>query len=99
MKPQEPGPLPSRATSSEPVVSVRSPEHLGIALQRFRKRRSWTQKQVGGRAGVKQGGVSSVESGAPGTRLETLFKLLAALDLELVVRRRGGDQASAGQEH
>lgn len=72
--------------SLEPVA--RNPSQLGSALLRFRKRVSWTQQQVGERSGIKQSIVSQVESGTLGTRLGTLFKLLAALDLELVVRNR-----------
>ncbi len=74
----------------EPVA--RNPLQLGAALLRFRKRVSRTQREAGERAGVKQAIVSQVESGTVGTRLGTLFKLLAALGLELVVRsrKRGG---------
>lgn len=69
-------------------LSVRTPEQLGSALLRFRKLVSWTQQEAGTQAAVKQAIVSRVETGAPGTSLGTLFKLLAGLDLELVVRRR-----------
>jgi HTH-type transcriptional regulator/antitoxin HipB len=70
----------------EPIV--RNSTQLGASLLRFRKWVSLTQKEVGERSGIKQSIVSQVESGIPGTRLGTLFKLLAALDLELVVRSR-----------
>ncbi|HCU25353.1 MAG TPA: transcriptional regulator [Deltaproteobacteria bacterium] len=70
------------------AVSARNPSQLGTALLRFRKLSLWTQQQSGDRAGVKQAMVSRVESGVSGTSLGTLFKLLAALDLELVVRKR-----------
>ena len=69
-------------------VTVRSPSQMGSALLRFRKLALWTQQQAGARAGIKQAMVSRVESGAPGTSLETLFRLLAGLDLELVLRKR-----------
>lgn len=72
--------------SLEPVI--RNPIQLGAALLRFRKRLSWTQRETGERSGIKQSMVSQVESGTQGTRLGTLFKLLAALDLELVLRKR-----------
>lgn len=76
---------------SSVVVVVRNVEHLGNALMRFRKLQALSQQVLGERAGIKQIGVSSVESGAAGTRLGTLFKLLAALDLELIIRRRRKD--------
>ncbi len=69
-------------------LSVRTPEQLGAALLRFRKLVSWTQQEAGAQSAVKQAMVSRVETGATGTSLGTLFKLLAGLDLELVVRRR-----------
>ncbi len=67
---------------------VRNPQQLGAALFRFRKQVGWTQQQTGERSGIKQPIVSQAESGASGTQLGTLFKLLAGLDLELVVRNR-----------
>jgi HTH-type transcriptional regulator/antitoxin HipB len=69
-------------------IAVRSAAQLGNALARIRKLEGSTQSHVGEQAGIKQGGVSSVERGADGSRVGTIFKLLAALDLELVIRRR-----------
>ena len=69
-------------------LTARNPDQLGNALLRYRKLEAWTQKKLGDRAGVKQGIISLVESGTHGTRLETLCKILAALDLEFMVRKR-----------
>lgn len=69
-------------------VTIRSPSQMGSALLRFRKLASWTQQEIGSSAGIKQAMVSQIEAGSPGTSLATLFKLLAALDLELVLRKR-----------
>lgn len=71
-----------------PSVLVRSPRQLGQALARMRRLRGATQVAAAKAAGMRQPTVSSVESGAPGTELATVFALLAALDLELVVRQR-----------
>ncbi|MBI2981980.1 MAG: helix-turn-helix domain-containing protein [Deltaproteobacteria bacterium] len=71
-----------------PLPAVRNPSQLGAALLRFRRQVFWTQQQTGERAGIKQSMVSQIESGTSGTRLGTLFKLMAGLDLELVVRTR-----------
>jgi len=70
----------------EPVV--RNSTQLGAALLRFRRQRAWTQQQTGEQSGIKQPLVSQIESGTPGTQLGSLFKLLAGLDLELVLRKR-----------
>ena len=79
-------PKKSKKQALEPVV--RNPTQLGAALFRFRKQVEWTQQQAGERADIKQSIVSQIESGASGTQLGTLFKLLAGLDLELVLRNR-----------
>lgn len=71
-----------------PETSIASPAALGQALQLARAAARLTQKQVGAKVGVDQSTISSVENGNPGTRLDTLFHLLAALDLELSVRPR-----------
>jgi HTH-type transcriptional regulator/antitoxin HipB len=81
---------PKRTQKEQPDLELvaREPGQIGNALHRFRKSADQTQSELSERAGVKQPIISQVELGAIGTRLETLFKILAALDLELVVRRR-----------
>jgi len=37
---------------------------------------------------LRQATISKLETGEPGTRLSTLFDVLTALDLELVIRPR-----------
>lgn len=71
-----------------PTVMARSPRQLGQALARLRGLRDTTQVAVAEAAGLRQSTVSSVESGTPGTELATVFAILAALDLELVVQQR-----------
>lgn len=65
---------------------IYSPESLGSAIKRRRKAQKLTQKGAGDAFHLDQTTVSSIEKGVPGTRLETLFRMLAALDLEMVVR-------------
>ena len=67
---------------------VYSPKSLGSALRRQRKLKKLNQREVGELYLLEQSTVSSVERGTPGTRLETLFRLLAALDLELLVQSK-----------
>jgi HTH-type transcriptional regulator / antitoxin HipB len=66
---------------------VTSPESLGAALRAFRKEKGLNQTEGGKPTGVDQATVSKIERGGP-ARLDTLFRLLAALDLELVVQKR-----------
>jgi len=67
---------------------VHSPQSLGAVLQRARKTKHLNQKEAGLPFNIEQSTVASLEKGAPGTRLETLFRMLAALDLEMVIRTR-----------
>ncbi len=67
---------------------VYSPKTLGIAIQRQRKAKKLNQQDAGKAFKLKQATVSSIESGALGTRIDTLFRLLAALDLEMIIRSK-----------
>ena len=68
-------------------IKVTSPESLGASLRALRKGKGLNQTEAGKPAGVNQVTVSSIERGIP-TRVDTLFRLLAALDLELVIQPR-----------
>ncbi|KTC65163.1 DNA-binding transcriptional regulator (plasmid) [Legionella adelaidensis] len=59
---------------------------LGTVIKRRRKAQKLTQTQAGIAFNIDQGTLSSIEQGAGGTRLTTLFRVLAALDLEMVIR-------------
>ncbi|MES2219104.1 MAG: helix-turn-helix domain-containing protein [Pseudomonadota bacterium] len=63
-----------------------SPKSLGTAIKRQRKSKGLNQNQAGQEFKLDQTTISSIEQGAPGTRIETLFRMLAALDLEMIIR-------------
>ncbi len=67
---------------------VKTPEQLGAVLQGCRKHRKLTQAQVGARVGLPQKEISKLELTPARTSLARVFKLLAALGLEIVVRER-----------
>ena len=71
---------------------IKTPEQLGAILQGFRKQRGLTQVQVARTAGLLQSAVSELEVDSSTASLNRIFKLLAALDLELFVRSRGTSQ-------
>ena len=72
---------------------VKTPQQLGAVLQGFRRQRGLTQKETGAKVGLAQKAVSNLELAPERAGLGFIFKLLAALDLELVVRPRGHDAA------
>lgn len=70
----------------------RSPADVGNALRNARRGQKLSQADLAARAGVWPRTISLLEGGAGGAKLETLFDLLAALDLELqIVPRSSGD--------
>ncbi|CAM6435891.1 helix-turn-helix domain-containing protein [Klebsiella pneumoniae] len=78
-------------------MNVTSPKMLAQAIRDARKQRNLTQRETAASMGMKQSTVSEFENHPEGTRLDTLFKLLAALDPKLqVVSRRGKNNSSDG---
>jgi len=75
---------------------IYSEKVLGAAIMRQRKRLKLNQADAGQLYNLDQTTVSSIENGAPGTRLETLLRMLAALDLEMIIRTKSA--ASADQD-
>jgi len=65
-----------------------STKNLGEALRAARKKKGMSQKQVGKSVGLDQPSMSKIERGESSARIDTLFRLLAALDLELIIQPR-----------
>ena len=62
---------------------ARTAKDIGIVLRQARKAQNLTQADLAARAGVWQRTVSNIETSASGVKVDTIFDLLAALDLEL----------------
>lgn len=69
-------------------ISLRSSLQMGEAIRRRRKLLGWSQVELARRAGIKQANLSAIEHGVEGVRFSTLNRLLAALNLELLVQER-----------
>lgn len=65
-----------------------APKQIGDAIRRQRRKLGLNQPSVRDKTKLRQATISAVESGAPGTQLGTLCGILAALDLEFVIRPR-----------
>ena len=70
----------------EPIA--RTSTQIGAAIRRRRRRLSLRQGDVGSRTNLRQATISALENGEPGTQLRTLFNVMAALGLEMVIRER-----------
>jgi len=75
----------ARGKVESPIVTL---NQLGHLLQEIRCQRGLTQRQLGQRAGFAQSAISALESNPGSAKLERIFQLLAALDLEIVLRER-----------
>jgi len=70
-------------------LTARSAKQLGLALQQRRSAKGLTQTELANLVGTGQKTISKIENGNPATRMDTLFSILAALDLELDIQLRG----------
>ena len=77
---------------------LRSPKQIGNAIRRRRRSLNLNQTDLGQKTHLRQATISGLESGSAGTSLRTLFDVLTALDLELVVRERTKASATSIEE-
>jgi HTH-type transcriptional regulator/antitoxin HipB len=77
---------------------ARTPKQIGNLIRRTRKKRGWSQSDLGTKAGLRQETISLIETGNPATKLETILAVLAALDLEFQVMPRSKGQSSDIEE-
>jgi HTH-type transcriptional regulator / antitoxin HipB len=68
---------------------IHSTRELAEFTRDRRKRERLSQAEVSDRVGLRQMTVSAFESKPESTKLETLFRLLSALDLEMHVVPKG----------
>lgn len=68
---------------------IRSNKDLGVVIRVARKQQNLRQVDVAQKASVRQALVSDIENGATTAKLDTVMRVLAALDLDLsVIPRR-----------
>jgi len=61
-----------------------SPKDMGAVLRDRRKQLGLSQGEVGKRVGLDQKKISLIENGNPNSRVDTLFRLLSALEVGLI---------------
>jgi len=77
-------------------MNITSAKQLSAYLRDVRLAQKRSQGKVAERGGIRQDTVSSFELNPDATKLETLFKILAALDLSLDIKPRSeSDDSSA----
>lgn len=78
------------------AANIRTPSQLINAVKRARKLQGLTQARLGESAGLPQTTVSKVEVEMIDPSLSTVFKILAALDLEIEVKERKSSASAKG---
>lgn len=68
--------------------NVFTPQQLAQVLQGQRKAKKLTQKTAGASVGLLAKTISGLEAAPQHSTVESLFKLLSALELELVIRSK-----------
>jgi HTH-type transcriptional regulator/antitoxin HipB len=75
--------------------TIKTPKQLGAVLRGYRTSKKLSQQGVGMRAALPQPIVSKIESNSGRIALSRLLKVLAALELELVIRPKSKSNTSA----
>lgn len=70
-------------------VTIRNNKEFGEAVRRARLKQSLRQVDLARKASVRQALISDLENGTTSAKLDTVIKVLAALDMDLsIVPRR-----------
>lgn len=81
-----------------PALMIRDQRQLGAAIRRLRRDAGMSQQALADRAGIRQPTLSELESGKMAGRLDTILRVLAALDLDMTLqpRRRNSRDSDIG---
>lgn len=71
---------------------IRTSKLFGAAVARHRKQQDLTQSDLAAKVNTRQATISNLENGKGGTRIEIIFAILAALNLEIVLQHRDKPQ-------
>ena len=72
------------------------PSQLGPHLRALRRARKMTQNDLAARLGVTQARVAAIEANPAAVSVGQIMSILAALGVDMVLRPRSGEDATAG---
>jgi HTH-type transcriptional regulator / antitoxin HipB len=73
---------------------IPSPKELALLMSHRRKQLKLSQSEIGQRVGLKQQTISEFELKPEHTQIETLFRLLSALDLKILPKEEANTTAT-----
>ncbi len=76
---------------------IHSPKELALPVSNQRKKLGLSQSAVGQSVGLKQQTVSTFEKKPEGTKLETLFAILSALNLDINIIPKNQDKKTSAK--
>ncbi|MDE9458194.1 helix-turn-helix domain-containing protein [Xenorhabdus bovienii] len=79
-------------------MKVTNSKQLSVYLKDVRLTQKLSQGKVASKVGIRQDTVSSFEQHPDSTKLETFFKILSALNLELDIRLRNATEINSSME-
>lgn len=77
-------------------MRITSPEQLAIFLKDTRKKKKLPQELLAEKVGLRQETISKFENSPAKTQIETLFKILSAMNMELHLENKGEKTAAQG---
>lgn len=76
---------------------IRTTDQLAKVIQGYRKQTGLSQKQITAKVGLLAKTVSALENTPDGVTIASLFKLLSALELEMVLQAKASNTPSKGE--
>jgi len=70
---------------------INSPKNLASVITYHRKNKKLSQTEVGGLVNLKQKTISAIENTPESSKIETLFRVLSALNLDLIIKPKDED--------
>ena len=71
---------------------ISSPAMLGKFIRSYRKKKGINQKELGKKAGITQETISNLENQTKRIRIDNLFRILSALNLDLILTDKKEDK-------
>ena len=73
------------------MQKIRTKKELGEIIRSERKKQNLKQAELAKIASVRQPSISDIETGEVSVKIDTLFKVVAALDLDFAIANREKD--------
>ena len=70
------------------MIPITSPKTLGKVLRKYRKSHGLSQTEAGKKFNLPQKTVSNIEAGFPGVHINSIFRYMSSLGLEMLLEPR-----------